>query len=444
MKKLLKHIKLQSPHSSGRMMGHCGTSRIYVDNGIPGECVDVAIDRVQRGYRYGKVISITEPSEHRQVPFCAYAALCGGCPWQHIAYEEQLRLKRDILQGALQKYGIATPAIPPVLPSPLQQGYRNKSEYTFAAQDCRKQANALGFHVQERRDTICQVDECFLQPPIVQETAALIQQEAIAWELPFYDYHSRGGWLRSLQLRTTTQGDLMVLLEVTASAGAPLMDFLQHLTNRCPAVTSWFYCTDRDQPVHFAGNSYLTERSGGLTFRYSPLAFYQPNPLQAENLCAQVRALAALTGSERVYDLYTGIGSLACHVAGDAAAVIGIEGNASAIADANYNAAANGITNAQFFVGDILQTFNEAFIARYGRPDVVILDPPRAGTLIEIKKTLLRAAPEKIIYVSCNPVSLAFDLKQLCEKYRVAAIQPVDLFPHTHHVETIVLLEPPA
>ena len=434
MAKYLNNIQLYDIHSSGRTIGAVGTGRIYVDGGMPGEIVDVETDRRQRGFRYGKLLNIVEPSAQRIAPFCKYCGICGGCLWQYYGYEAQLQWKRKILLNALQKYEIVTPEVPEVAPSPLLQAYRNKSEYAFAAPD------NLGFHEVERREEVCNIDECFLQPEAVQQTAIAIKKAALEQGLPFYDYFARQGLLKSLQLRTTTTKQLLVWL-VCAADDHRILPFLQHLQKLLPGVHSWFYSIDRGGPVHVAGEPYLKEPSGNLTFRYSASAFYQPNPLQAEHLFRQVRAYAALEGHELVYDLYTGIGTLACHVARDARMVIGIEGNASAIADAQYNATTNNLTNTRFLVGDILHTFKDEFIAAYGRPDVVILDPPRSGTLIEIKKTILRAAPQKVIYVSCNPVSLAFDLKQLCESYRVAAIRPFDMFPHTHHVETVVLLE---
>jgi 23S rRNA (uracil1939-C5)-methyltransferase len=432
--KYLNNIKLYDIHSSGRAIGSTGISRIYVDGGMPGETVDLETDRRQRGFRYGKITNIIEQSPQRTKPFCKHCGICGGCLWQHYSYEAQLHWKREILFNALRKYEITTPELPAVLPSPLLQAYRNKSEYAFAA------PNSLGFHEIERRDMVCNIEACFLQPEIVQQTVIVIKNAAKEQGLPFYDYFTRQGLLRSLQLRTTTTGQLLVWL-VCAIDDCSIIPFLQHLQQLLPKVNAWFYSIDRGEPVLVAGEQYLTERSADLVFRYSASAFYQPNPLQAENICRQVRAYAALEGRELVYDLYTGIGTLACHIARDARVVIGVEGNASAIADAQYNATANNLTNTRFLVGDILHTFKDDFIAAHGRPDVVILDPPRSGTLIEIKKTILRAAPQKIVYVSCNPVSLAFDLKQLCESYRVTAIQPFDMFPHTHHIETVVLLE---
>jgi 23S rRNA (uracil1939-C5)-methyltransferase len=441
MKKYLRNIELYGMHSSGRAVGRCGASRVYVDGGLPGETVDLAIDRVQRGYRYGKVVDVVVASPLRTTPFCRHYGICGGCPWQHLRYDGQRHWKREILRNALQKYAVETPEIPPVAPSPLQQGYRNKAEYTFTQAAFATHLPSLGFHVGERRADVCSIDECFLSPPAVHKVAVAIRDAAAMQGLPFYDYPSRSGLLKSLQVRTTTAGALSVLLETTAPEPR-VTDFLRTMQGQCPEVGSWFYGSGGDEaPVCAGGAPCLTERSGDMRFRYQPRSFYQPNPLQAENLCALVRTFAGLSGREAVYDLYTGIGTLACHVARDAAVVTGIEGNAAAIADATFNAAANGLTNTRFFVGDILHTFNDGFMARHGVPDVVILDPPRSGTLIEIKKTLLRAAPQKIVYVSCNPVSLAFDLKQLCENYHVAALQPIDMFPHTYHVETVVLLE---
>ena len=433
--KYIPNITLHGVHSSGRAVGLNTTGgRIYVDGGMPGEVVDLETDRLQRGFRYGKVVNIVQPSPQRIVPFCKHCGTCGGCNWQYYNYEAQLYWKREILMNALRKYEIHTPEVPPVIPSPLQQAYRNKSEYTFAAPD------TLGFHEMERRDRVCNIEECFLQPAEVQQTAMTAKQAALEQGLPFYDYPSRAGLLKSLQLRTTIDGQLLLLL-ICSEEDERILPFIRHLQTLLPHVTSWFYGVDRGKPVYVSGEHYLTERSGDLTFRYGAAAFFQPNPLQAENLCAQVRAYAGLKGHELVYDLYTGVGSLACHVARDARKVLGLENNAQAITDARNNAALNGLANTQFLIADILHTLKDDFIAEMGRPDVVILDPPRSGTLIEIKKTLLRTAPQKIIYVSCNPVSLAFDLKQLCEGYRVAAIQPFDMFPHTHHVETVVALE---
>ncbi len=434
MAKILNNIQLYGIHSSGRTVGSTGTGRIYVDGGMPGETVDLETDRRQRGFRYGKILNISAPSPHRIVPFCKHAGICGGCLWQYYSYESQLQWKREILVNALQKYEIVTPDVPLVIPSPLLRAYRNKSEYTFAAPD------ELGFHALEQRESIFPVEECFLQPEIVQKTAMLIKKAALDQGLPFYDYFTREGILRSLQLRTTTSGQLLVWL-ICNIDDCRILSFLEYLRQLLPNVDAWCYSIDRGEPVYVTGEQYLSEDSENLIFKYSASAFYQPNPLQARSLFRMVCDYASLKGDELVYDLYTGVGTLACHVARKAHRVIGVEGNASAIANAQLNAKLNNLNNTHFLVGDILHTFKDDFITAYGRPDLIILDPPRSGTLIEIKKTILRSASPKIIYVSCNPVSLAFDLKQLCEGYHVVAIQPFDMFPHTHHVETVVLLE---
>ncbi|MDR0667375.1 MAG: 23S rRNA (uracil(1939)-C(5))-methyltransferase RlmD [Prevotellaceae bacterium] len=440
MKKRLQHIVLYGMHSSGRSVGRCGASRIYTDGGCPGETVEVEIDRVQRGYRYGRVNAVVNASPRRVAPFCPHYGLCGGCNWQHLAYDAQLHWKREILRQALNKYAVQTPDVPPVLPSPLTLGYRNKATYAFTHADGLSHAPAAGFHAADCRRTVCAVAECGLLPPAMQATAAAITDAARRRAIPFYNYGARSGLLKSLQLRTTTTGQLLAMPDFTTDTPR-IRDCMHAFREACPDVTAWFYTLDGGAPIYVAGDAFLTERSGALTFRYSPGAFYQPNPLQAENLCAQVVAFADPQDDDRVYDLYTGVGTLACHIAGRAAAVVGVEGSADAIADASANAARNGMANVRFVAGDILQTFTDDFVAAHGRPDVLILDPPRAGTLIEIKKAILRAAPRKVVYVSCNPVSLAFDLKQLCEGYHVAAIRPIDMFPHTQHVETVALLE---
>ena len=439
MKKRLQNIALYGMHSSGRAVGRCGASRIYTDGGCPGETVEVEIDRVQRGYRYGRVTAVVEASPRRAAPFCPHYGLCGGCNWQHLAYDAQLHWKREILRQALDKYAVRTPDVPPVLPSPLTQGYRNKATYAFTHADGLSHAPAAGFHAADCRPTVCAVAECGLLPPAMQEAAAAITDTAGRLAIPFYNYEARSGLLKSLQLRATTAGQLLAMPDFTA-ASPRIREWMLAFREACPTVTAWFYTLAGDAPVYFAGDAFLTERSGALTFRYGPAAFYQPNPLQAERLCAQVAAFVDPQGDDRVYDLYAGVGTLACHIAGRAAAVVGVEGSAAAVADAVGNAARNGIANARFVVGDVLHTFTDDFVAAHGRPDVLILDPPRAGTLIEIKKTILRAAPRRVVYVSCNPVSLAFDLKQLCEGYRVAALRPIDMFPHTQHVETVALL----
>ena len=431
-------------HSGGKSVGMVGsenqmTKKIYADNAIPGEEALVTVLRRQRGFRQGVVHQILTPSPHRVTPFCPHAGICGGCHWQHIAYPAQLYWKRQILADALAKYGIHTSAIPEVIPSPLLHHYRNKSEYAFSSEP----APVFGFHPKEERRTVFACEHCFLQAPQVHQIAKNVCRVALELGIPFYRYADRTGVLQSLQVRTTTLGDTFCILGLTKTESC----FLDRLQQEIPMVNGWFYYVSGPNTfypdyIYAGGARYLEETIDGIRFAFSPESFFQPNPLQTAALYRQVKTYSGLDRGKTVYDLYTGIGSIACYLANDAGQVIGIEGNPVAIRDANKNAALNGLSNTQFIAGDILETFTPAFIDHHPKADLIILDPPRSGTLTEIKKALLYAAPQKIIYVSCNPVSLAWDLKQLCAGgYRVTAIQPFDMFPHTHHVETVCLLE---
>ena len=441
---MLRHTHFTHMHSGGLAAGVVGTEdaalpkQIYADNAIPGEEALVEMLRRQRGFRQGVVRELVSPSPSRVVPFCPHSNICGGCNWQHIDYPTQLYWKQQILVDALSKYEIVTPLVPNVIPSPLQQGYRNKSEYAFSSLP----EPVFGFHSKDDRSQVFACQTCSLQAPYVHRIAQKIFGLALEMQIPFYQYFDRSGLLKALQIRTTTLGEtLCILIFSEEPAKESIHGFFTRLRQEAPTVTGWFYQFNQNC-IHVGGAEKLTETIDELNFRYSPQSFFQPNPLQAAALYRQVKEYAALTGSETVYDLYTGIGSIACYVAKEAKQVFGIEGNATAIMDANDNAKLNNLNNTQFITGDILETYRPDFIDSHPQADVIILDPPRSGTLIEIKKVILYAAPQKIIYVSCNPVSLAWDLKQLCAGgYHVTAIQPFDMFPHTHHVETVCLLE---
>jgi len=415
---MLRHAHFTHFHSGGRAAGVADgdtptPKQIYVDNVIPGEEAQVELLRRLRGFRQGVVHHLLKPSPDRVIPFCPHATICGGCNWQHISYPAQLHWKREILVNALTKYEIVTPPVPEVIPSPLLQGYRNKSEYACSP--------VLGFHQRDHSKTVFACDVCFLQPPHVHQVAKMIAQR---------------GAFQSIQIRTTTLGDTFCILGLSQPDHA----LFERLRVEIPDINGWYYAIDNDI-VHFGGATHLKEKVDNLRFRYSPLSFYQPNPLQAVAVYCKILEYAQLTGRETVYDLYTGIGSIACMVAKNAKKVIGIEGNPGAIIDARNNATINNINNTQFITGDILETFTYDFVNSHPKADLIILDPPRSGTLTEIKKAIIYANPQKIIYVSCNPVSLAWDLKQLCAGgYQITALQPFDMFPHTHHIETVCLL----
>jgi len=454
--------------------------QIYADNAIPGEEAEIAISRKQRGFRLAVVHRVVSPSQDRVTPFCPHAELCGGCNWQHIAYPAQLHWKREILINALKKYDIKTPFVPEPIPSPLLQRYRNKSEYAFSDDE----TPCFGFHPKEDPAKVFPCQTCFLQPPHVHATAQKVFH--IAQEMKIM-------MVKTLQIRTTTTGGTFCILgfcinDPPTAAPDPILPFLTRLQQTIPQISGWFYSitdlSDTARPfypnyIHFAGATHLEEVIDDTHFTYSPQSFFQPNPLQAAALYRYIADHAQLTGTETLYDLYTGAGTIACFLAPRAKQVIGIEGNPIAIGDARINAALNNLHNTQFITGDILETFTPSFIDSHPKPNLIILDPPRSGTLIEIKKAIRYAAPEKIIYVSCNPVSLAWDLKQLygddatyCHasephdnssreprgssisepyangeprgsniSYRVTALQPFDMFPHTHHVESVCVLE---
>ncbi|MDR1055137.1 MAG: 23S rRNA (uracil(1939)-C(5))-methyltransferase RlmD [Prevotellaceae bacterium] len=446
---VFRNVKVIGMHSAGKAIVAYKARRIYVDNAIPCELVDIKVAKRQKGYVKGEVECVVKASENRANPFCKHFGQCGGCNWQHINYNYQLELKRLILQNALQKYDIACPSIPLPEASPQQLYYRNKTEYAFSVDNYGNEL--LGFHLPERSDCVLDIEECYLQPEPSRKIYNAAKQVARELGYSFYNYADNSGMLRSLTVRTATIGETGVIVGFAHCNYNDRVKYLTALQTAVPEINSLYYAIF-DKPdlkytdipyIHFPKTAtHLSEKTNNLLFKISPKAFYQPNPLQAKNLYRQVLEYGNFKGGEQVVDLYTGIGTIACYIAPKVGSVLGIEGSSEAIDDAQLNARINNIANAGFITGDILETFTRSFLEDFGKIDVIILDPPRSGTLIEIKKTILAATPSKIIYVSCNPVSLAFDLKQLCENhYQVTAIQPFDMFPHTHHVETVVLLE---
>ncbi|NLF82275.1 MAG: 23S rRNA (uracil(1939)-C(5))-methyltransferase RlmD [Bacteroidales bacterium] len=446
----LKDVELTHFHSGGRA---CSREKIYVSGGIPGERVEIVSQR-GKGFRSGTAVNILRASGDRIIPFCPHAGICGGCPWQHMRYEAQLKWKRDILIRALDKYAIQIPpeGLPDVVASPLEKGYRNRVEYTFEAGEGRNK-NIMGFHPPGDLSTVFDCKECFLLPAGMHEIARGIRETALETKIPFYRFENRSGILRNLTLRCTTTGDLAVIAGFTSNDTGIILPFLDLLSSRYKQVTSWAYTvwdpysTARYyDPVfhHHKGKTYLEEKSGPLRFQYSLSSFYQPNPLQAKVIYDHILEQAEnfVTETDPIYDLYTGVGTIALTLARKfkKTRITGIEGNPDSVRDALRNASVNNLNRVHFLEGDILRTFTPSYTARDTNPSLVLLDPPRSGTLTEIKKTILASKPAGIIYLSCNPVSLAWDLKQLTENgYRTAAIRPFDMFPHTHHVETLAV-----
>lgn len=445
--RFVENFRITDIHSAGRSYGRLGTRAVYVDFVIPDELVDIKIPKRQKGYSVGFLEQIIEPSIHRIKPFCNHFQHCGGCGWQHISYSYQMELKRQILVNALEKYEIVTPEVPLTIASPQQHYYRNKLEYAFSIDEVGQPV--LGFHLYDRFDSVIQIDECFLQPEPSRKIAETAKALAVEMDIPFYNQQDGSGVIRSLTIRTTNARKVMVIVGFTPNGAELRIPYLRRLQECLPEITSIYYCQldsykssyVSSELIHFNGSTDLHEKLNEYTFRLSPKAFFQPNREQAEAIYQTIVDVAGFKSSDLVYDLYTGVGSIACCVAPKVGKVIGIEGTPEAIDDARYNAEVNNISNAEFLVGDILETFKPEFIAQHGKPDIIILDPPRSGTLIEIKRTIVESQPRRIIYLSCNPVSLAFDLKMLTNGYHISYIQPFDMFPHTHHVETLVVLE---
>jgi 23S rRNA (uracil1939-C5)-methyltransferase len=449
-------LLLEKLHSSGRCMGQIGNKHIYLDKGIPGESVTFFMERRKRGFYSGMIEEIIEPSPYRNIPFCKHYHTCGGCSWQHIDYPHQLELKHSILSSALEKYGVNTPFVPPVVASPEIRYYRHRMEYAFTSNAYREDGehtepiSAMGFHVPGEPGKVISVQECYMQSEPSRAICEFTEDFAIAHGMDFFDQENKAGFLRSLSIRVNQKGEVLVLIGLVQDNPFMRNKLLNALLQNFPQIVSMNFTVHRSHShnqlqgeIIPVGNTqpFLYETLAGTRFRIHTSSFFQPNIKQAEQIFLTAQDWADLKGFEKVYDLYTGVGAIALLLAPKAGKMTGIEGSSQAIEDAKENARINGLHNVEFIAGDILDTFKPPFLEEHGKPDLITLDPPRSGTLIEIKKTINSSGAGKVIYLSCNPVSLAFDLKQLCEIYQVTRIQPFDMLPHTHHLETLVLLE---
>jgi 23S rRNA (uracil1939-C5)-methyltransferase len=451
-------VTLEEIHSSGRSIAVYENKKVYLDFGMPGETVTFALERRKQGFRAGQVIELHSPSAHRADPFCIHSRQCGGCPWQHIDYPYQLELKHMILCNALAKYGIDTPAVPPVIPSPDIHYYRNRLEYSFALSSPKEKqtpekgsGSVLGFHRYGEPGKITDIRECFLQSEPSRAICEFVKSYALEQGFSFYDHEHKTGFLRSLSIRIARPGQTMVVIGFAHDQSVEREKLLNRLLQEFPSIVSLCWTIHlshahsqlQGEIIPFGGTKpYLHMMLAGNMFRVHAASFFQPNLRQSEQILLTARDWADLQGSEKIFDLYTGVGAIALTLASQAGHVTGIEGSPLAVEDARENAEFNRIGNAEFLAGDILKTFNSHFMQEHGRPDLIVLDPPRPGTLIEIKKAINASGAGKVIYLSCNPVSLAFDLKQLTEVYKVTRIQPFDMLPHTHHLETLVMLGP--
>ena len=417
------------------------------------------IYRKKKNYAEGRSINIRKPSPDRVEPFCEHFGICGGCKWQHLSYEKQLEFKQQHINDALERIGkLELPVLMPILGSSKTRHYRNKLEYTFSNRSwlTKKELSdgdnneipALGFHVPLRFDKILDIKKCYLQDDLSNEIRLEVRNFCIANEMKFFDLISQEGEMRNLIIRNSSVGEWMVIVVFHKEDEVSRNKLLEHIKNKFTFITSLLFIvnpkkndTISDLKIQlYHGKEYIIEKMEKLSYRISAKSFYQTNSLQAYELYKVVRNFAQLSGTENIFDLYTGTGTIAAFLSAQARHISGIDYVEDAIRDARQNAADNNISNISFFAGDIKDILNDDFINKNGKPDVIITDPPRAGMHEEVIKSIRKASPQKIVYVSCNPSTQARDLQLLNDEFRIEKIQPVDMFPHTSHVENVTLL----
>ena len=457
---LLENVTIEACAAEGKALTHWDGAVVFVPFAVPGDIVNILVTRKHHNYYEGFVAKIVHPSPDRVEPFCQHFGTCGGCKWQPLPYHLQLEAKRQQVEDQLVRLGhLKVPEIMPTLPSDKTIYYRNKLEFTYSSKRWfewgvdpetvpPEERVGLGFHVGKLFDKVLDIKRCYLQKDPSNDIRLFCKEYAVSHGLEFFNIRENKGFIRNMFIRTTDTGDLMVIICFFYENRKAREAMLDAVAEAFPQITSLYYVINRklndsigDQDcILYKGEETIREMMEGLTFRIGAKSFYQTNSGQALKLYTVAREFAELTGNEIVYDLYTGTGTIAQFVSGKAAKVIGIEYVPEAIEDAKANAAANGITNCEFFAGDMKDVLDARFIEEHGQPDVIILDPPRAGIHPDVAKVILEAAPERIVYVSCNPASQARDLAILCEKYEITAVQPVDMFPHTQHVENVCAL----
>lgn len=440
--KILENIPVTGWHSSGKGVVSDGRHNIYVSHVIPGEWVNVAIaKRQKRNYIAGNVINVIQPSRFRINPVCSHFELCGGCNWMHMQYEQQLVHKKSLIEQALAKYQIPHPPIDDVVPSPRSLSYRGKVDFALNFLD--NHEVYIGFHPLENPHTIFPLKECYITDPQVIQTAIRLQEIMLEWFKSASPSNNLKEILSGFTLRCNKNGDQMLIFH-TLQESPDILAIVKQLISSNKNIKSIFLKLkqpDQNTFIHVWGETYLEENINQWLFKLSADAFFQPNIYLAEQLFQEIVTLASPSTNDTVYDLYTGVGTIAIHLAPYAHKVVGIENSKFAIQDARYNQQRNSLNNLVFEVGDVLKTFVPDFVKLHGHPDIVVLDPPRAGTLIETLKNMAIFRPKRIIYVSCNPVSLAWNLTYLRDFYTIEKIIPYDMFPQTHHVETLVRLE---
>ena len=463
---ILEHIEITGVAAEGKALTRIDNVVCFVPNCVPGDIVDLQVTRKKHSFMEARVLRVVQPSPVRCAARCQHFGVCGGCKWQILPYEEQLRYKQQQIVDNLTRIGkIELPEISPILGSKHIYEYRNKLEFTCSDKrwfpwevieaagglDKIDSSYGLGFHIPNAFDKVLDIEECHLMPDINNRIRNSVRTYAREHGLSFYNEHTHEGLLRTLILRNNHKGELMLIVvfgQELSEVRSQISDFLEYLHQEFPEIISLLYVenlkfndTIGDQEVKvYYGQDHIIEEMEGLQFKVGPKSFYQTNTEQAYELYKVAREFAQLTGDELVYDLYTGTGTIANFVAKQARRVIGIEYVPEAIEDAKVNSKINKIENTLFFAGDMKHILTDAFVAQYGRPDVIITDPPRAGMDEDVVNVILNAAPKRVVYVSCNPATQARDLALLDKKYKVTKVQPVDMFPHTQHVENVVQL----
>ena len=458
---ILENVKIEAVAAEGKSLAHVDGTVVFVEFAVPGDIVNVKVTKKKKNYMEGFILEIVKPSEDRLQPFCEHFGICGGCRWQPLPYDMQLKAKQQQVWDQLVRIGhLEIPDISPILPSDKTKYYRNKLEFTFSNKRwiynnedpdslTDEERLGLGFHVGKFFDKVLDIKHCSLQPEPSNEIRLFIREYAVTHDLEFYNIRENTGFLRNLIIRNNQVGDVMLTVCFAYNDQDKIVPMLDAIAAEFPQIKSLHYVINEKlndsisdlDCILYKGEDAIWETMGKLKFKIGPKSFYQTNSEQAYKLYSVAKEFAALTGNEVVYDLYTGTGTIAQFISDKASKVIGIEYVKEAIEDARINAEANGITNCTFFDGDMKDILTADFIKEHGKPEVMIIDPPRAGMHPDVVKVIMEAAPERIVYVSCNPASQARDLAMMSPMYEITAVQPVDMFPHTMHVENVCALK---
>lgn len=458
---ILENVKIEAVAAEGKSLAHVDGTVVFIEFAVPGDIVNVKVTKKKKNYMEGIILEIVKPSDDRLQPFCEHFGICGGCRWQPLPYGMQLKAKQQQVWDQLVRIGhLEIPDISPILPSDKTKYYRNKLEFTFSNKRwiynnedpdslTDEERLGLGFHVGKFFDKVLDIKHCSLQPEPSNEIRLFIREYAISHNLEFYNIRENTGFLRNIIVRNNQVGDVMLTVCFAYDDQNKIVPMLDAIAAEFPQIKSLHYVINEKlndsisdlDCILYKGEDAIWETMGKLKFKIGPKSFYQTNSEQAYKLYSVAKEFAALTGNEVVYDLYTGTGTIAQFISDKASKVIGIEYVKEAIEDARINAEANGITNCTFFDGDMKDILTADFIKEHGKPEVMIIDPPRAGMHPDVVKVIMEAAPERIVYVSCNPASQARDLAMMSPMYEITAVQPVDMFPHTMHVENVCALK---